>query len=96
MIQVRAAGGLRTGDLPRHERLAALYRFHNGEAPAEVRFFAVDTALTDPDAIDWTTFPMLDALEAVTRDELARLRALVPEGAPPPSRRGVSAWGLGW
>jgi hypothetical protein len=77
------------------DRLAALYRFQNGEAPAGLRF--VDprrqAAVTDPAEIDWTHFPVLDALEAVTRDELHRLRALLsPEHTPTPPNGMV--WGV--
>jgi len=72
----------------RQVRLAALYRFQNGEAPAGLRFVDPSraAAVTDPAEIDWTHFPVLDALEAVTRDELRRLRALLSaEATPTPS-----------
>jgi hypothetical protein len=63
----------------RQERLAALYRFQMGQALSDVRL--VDAGgtreVTDPAQIDWTHFPVLDALEAVTRDELHRLRSLL-------------------
>jgi hypothetical protein len=63
------------------ERLAALYRFQNGERwPDHCPLLLIDAGdaeLTDPAQIDWENFPVLAALEAVTRDELRRLRRLL-------------------
>ena len=66
-------------NMSRAERLAALYRFQNGEAPPGGHFYDPQhqAEVTDPGQIDWTHFPMIDALEAVTRDELQRLRSLL-------------------
>lgn len=72
----------------RQERLAALYRFQNGQQPTDVRFVHVGEhasgtrEVTDPAQIDWTHFPVIDAMEAVTRDELRRLRSLLRADAP--------------
>jgi hypothetical protein len=76
---LRAPGEAASADVPRAERLAALYRFQNGEAPAGRHFYDPDlkAVVTDPGQVDWTAFPVIDALEAVTRDELHRLRALL-------------------
>lgn len=93
-----------SGDVSRAERLAALYRFQNGEAPSGRHFYdpALQSEVTDPGQVDWTHFPVIDALEAVTRDELQRLRALLradavatPGGEParPTPPHGL-VWGL--
>lgn len=78
-IQLEIAGGELPGDLSRAERLAALYRFQNGEAPPELRLFDPHAreVVTDPAQIDWAQFPLVSALEAVGHDELSRLRALL-------------------
>jgi hypothetical protein len=36
-----------------------------------------EVVLTDPGEVDWDKFPVVAALEAVTRDELSRLRSLL-------------------
>jgi hypothetical protein len=83
-IQVHDPGGGRA--LEASERLAALYRFQNGEVLAGYRFTAglrsmgeppLAAVVTDPADVDWEAFPILAALEAVTCDELRRLRALL-------------------
>jgi hypothetical protein len=65
-------------ELGASERLAALYRFQNRETLADVRFVdeAEQATITDPEQIDWATFPVILALEAVTREELQRLHSL--------------------
>lgn len=89
------------GTLSRHERLAVLYRFQNGETPRHVRLVDPQrkAVVTDPAEIDWTHFPVLDALEAVTRDELRQLRCLLhtdgtPSPAPPPTPPFGMSWGI--
>jgi hypothetical protein len=79
------------------ERLAALYRFQTGEAPPGLSV-SVGSAgdvevIGDPADVDWAGFPELLALEAVTREELRRLRSLLradlsmpPEELPTPPR----------
>lgn len=69
------------GALDATERLAALYRFQNGERTGDLRFVrgGLDGQVTDPAEVDWDTFPVLAALEAVTRDEIRRLRTLGAE-----------------
>jgi len=76
---LQAPGEAVSMDVSRTERLAALYRFQNGEAPAGRHFYDPDlkAVVTDPGQVDWTAFPVIDALEAVTRDELQRLRSLL-------------------
>jgi hypothetical protein len=72
------AHGLR--ELGATERLVALYRFHSGERPTDHRFLLEggrEPDLTDAAAVDWEAFPMLAALEAVSCDELGRLRRLL-------------------
>lgn len=85
-------------ELSRHERLAALYRFQNGQPLADLRL--VDPArraeLTDPAQIDWTHFPVVDALEAVTRDELRRLRSLLRAEASSAGRAPTPPNGMVW
>jgi hypothetical protein len=78
-ILLETPGGGGDAELSRPERLAALYRFQNGEAPVDVRLIDPhrQAVVTDPGDIDWTHFPVVDALEAVTRDELNRLRSLL-------------------
>jgi hypothetical protein len=90
-IQVHYAGRGR-GDLDAAERLAALYRLQNGESAADhgVAYFVEgrrETFVTDPGEIDWDSFPLVAALEAVTRDELGRLHRLFDLGksSPPTS-----------
>jgi len=66
-----------------NERLAALYRFQSaGRSPGH-RFYAADvkreTEIVEPDQVDWSGFPVIAALEAVTYDELRRLRMLLTE-----------------
>jgi len=78
------------------ERLAALYRLQTGE-PGAVDGFAYfvhgrcDAPVTDPGQVDWDRFPVLAALEAVTTDELRRLREILADSdddttVPPYSR----------
>jgi hypothetical protein len=90
-IQVQRPGGGRLSDPG--ERLAALYRFQNGQGPAEHRFVrGAEAVSVDPSDVDWEAFPVLTALEAVTRDELRRLRSLLrPDLADEPTPQ---AWGL--
>jgi hypothetical protein len=94
--------------IPRGRWLAALYRLQNGEPIDGLQL--VDPAravpLTDPADVDWTGFPVLEALEATARDELRMLRSLLDEpphplASPPPPRRedaftppGGLVWGL--
>jgi hypothetical protein len=95
-IRVRGPGD--AGELVAAERLAALYHFQNGErAPGHCFIDALREAeVTDPAEVDWSSFPVLAALEAVTCDELRRLRLLLRGSAADaqaaPSRS--SAWGL--
>ncbi len=82
-------------------------RLQSGEAPADHRFLAEGRSeVVDALDVDWDGFPMLAALEAVTRDELRhRLRrllhtdwmALSPVPPPPASRPGTDGparWGF--
>ncbi len=101
-VRVFAPGGghgERERELGAAERLAALYRFQSGDAAADQRFVvgveaSREAPLTDPAEVDWSGFPVLAALEAVTHDELRRLRrllrsdwiALNPVPPGPPSR----------
>ena len=75
----------------RSERLAALYRFQNGEASPDLALAFVDGAnevfVTDPAEVDWSGFPLIDALEAVAADEIRRLRNLFGAGGPASVRR---------
>ena len=99
-IRVRGPGAVR--DEPREldagERLAALYRFQNGEVPADHCFLALvdgqrGVPVSNPADVDWDTFPVLAALEAVTRDELRRLRNILrDEDLPAPTSSGT--WAL--
>ncbi|MFT3765584.1 MAG: hypothetical protein QM820_08730 [Minicystis sp.] len=85
------------GELSRPERLAALYRFQNGESPRDLRLVDPQrqAVVTDPAEIDWTSFPVIDALEAVTRDELQRLRSLLrAEAGPSPARPPTPPFGM--
>ena len=66
------------------ERLAALYRFQSvGRSPGHAFFVTADgkrdLEIDRPDQVDWTGFPVIAALEAVTYDELRRLRLLLTE-----------------
>jgi len=81
------------GDGADGERLAALYRFQSGQPSPDVRIIDPwrQSEVTDPADVDWTNFPVVDALEAVTRDELHRLRSLLRADAPP-----AVPDGLGW
>lgn len=85
-IRLEDAGGgegVERVERSRHELLAALYRFQNGEALTDLRLVDPHAreVVTDPAQIDWAQFPELSALEAVTRDELHRLRALLASDA---------------
>jgi hypothetical protein len=72
----------------RTARLAALCRFQNGDLPEGVSLFdEAHAAVTDPGAIDWAGFPVVDALEAVVRDELERMNHLFRAGGPASVRR---------
>ena len=86
-IQLEIAGGAVTGEISRSERLAALYRFQNGETLPDLRLVDPHACevVTDPAQIDWAQFPVVSALEAVGRDELCRLRALLRADAGAPS-----------
>ncbi len=44
-----------------------------------------DARVTNPAQVDWDRFPVLAALEAVTTDELRRLRQLLVEGDDDPT-----------
>jgi hypothetical protein len=90
--------------------LAALHRLQNGEALGGLRLVgrghghdAHTAVVTDPAEVDWTGFPILEALEAVSRDELRRLRSLLDETlhpcASPPRDDGLTppgglVWGI--
>ena len=78
-IQVQGKSGGRPLDAV--ERLAALYRFQTGEGSTDLRFVRggplAKAEVTDPADVDWDAFPVLAALEAVTWDELRRLRSLL-------------------
>jgi hypothetical protein len=90
-IQLEDAGGGEREGISRHERLAALYRFQNGEALTDLRLVdpLARVEVTDPAQIDWAQFPELSALEAVTRDELHRLRTLLRADAGVEPRRAL-------
>lgn len=94
-ILFQTAGTEQRRELPRGERLAALYRFQNGQTLADLH--PVDPGrcaeITDPAEIDWTDFPVVEALEAVTKDELAQLRSLLHADAAPTPPHGM-VWGL--
>ena len=101
LLQTPGAARVACSDVPRAERLAALYRFQNGEASAGRRFYDPDlqAEVTDPGQVDWTHFPVIDALEAVTRDELQRLRSLLRADAvsgpgPTPTPPNGLVWGI--
>ncbi len=82
-IRVLGAGAPGQGALAGADRLAALYRFQNGEPSPGHRFFvegAREGEAVDPEQFDWSTFPVFAALEAVTRDEVRRLRSLLHDG----------------
>jgi hypothetical protein len=93
-----APSGLsRLTELSRPERLALLYRFQNGEAPLELRLVdpVREAVITAPAEIDWSHFPVLEALEAVTRDELHRLRTLLrADTTPTPTPTSGLLWGV--
>jgi len=109
-IQVQGPGSGRDElrELDRTERLAALYRFQNGEVSADHSFVHLveghrGAQVTDPADVDWDTFPLLAALEAVTRDELRRLRDVLradPANAtatrppPPASPTSSGTWAI--
>jgi hypothetical protein len=80
-VQVHGSG---RGELRAEERLAALYRFQNREPQADLCFIDAprDARVADPAEIDWSSFPLIHALEAVTHEELRLLRSLL-EGARP-------------
>ncbi len=75
----------------RGERLAALYRFQNREAcldhaPALIVADQDGDAarlINDPADVDWSGFPVIQAIEAVTHEELCRLRSLLSAGDRP-------------
>jgi len=91
-IRVHGPGRHELRELEAAERLAALYRFQTGEVPADHCFTRMvdgrsGVEVKDPAEIDWDTFPVLAALEAITRDELRRLRHILRadnDGGPPP------------
>jgi hypothetical protein len=104
-VQGPAASRDELRELDTSERLAALYRLQIGQAPSDHCFFTlVDgqrrATVGDPADVDWDMFPVLAALEAVTRDELRRLRHilradpanLVDEDPPAPTSSGT--WAL--
>jgi hypothetical protein len=82
-VQVFAAAnvGGEGEKLDLNERLVALYRLQNREDTRELFYGSLDDGrhapITDPADIDWDRFPVLAALEAVTFDELRRLRGLL-------------------
>ncbi len=80
-VQVHSTG---RGELRAEGRLAALYRFQNGEPQAALCFIdgPRDARVTDPAEIDWSAFPLIHALEAVTHEELSRLRSLLESARP--------------
>jgi hypothetical protein len=101
-LEVRRTGEGQVGHLDGGERLAALYRFQNGEAVGDHVFVAsgegrARVEVKNPADVEWDTFPVLAALEAVTRDELRRLRRLlrsdpanhVEEDPPAPTSSGT-------
>ncbi len=74
----RARDGRELRKLEATERLVALYRLQNGEPSPEHCFTPVVTSAAE---VDWEGFPLLAALEAVTFDELRRLRGLLGASA---------------
>ncbi len=60
-------------------RLVALYRLQTGEAGRELCFTrpGEDGPVLGAPDVEWDGFPMIAALEAVTFDELRRLRGLL-------------------
>jgi hypothetical protein len=97
-IEARPTGSDDCVGVPRGLRLAALYRLQNGEALGGLRLVDPVRAvpMTDPADIDWTGFPVLEALEAVARDELRLLRNLLDETPPahPVERPREDMWGI--
>jgi hypothetical protein len=99
-LRLQAPGDAGARAVSRSDRLAALYRFQNGEAPAGLVLVDPrhEAVVTDPADVDWTHFPLVDALEAVSRDEIARLRTLLssPPSAAASSRPATPPLGLVW
>jgi hypothetical protein len=104
-LEVLRTGPGQVGELDAGERLAALYRFQNGVADDDHAFIAITEGrsrveVKSPADVDWDAFPVLAALEAVTRDELRRLRRIlrsdpannVDEDPPAPTTSGT--WAL--
>jgi hypothetical protein len=82
------AGGAEDLDkLDTTERLVALYHLQNGERTGARFYRFLDDGRSDsirePEEIDWEGFPVLAALEAITYDELRRLRGLLRSDFPP-------------
>jgi hypothetical protein len=101
-LTVQRTGEGQVGHLDGGERLAALYRFQNGDAGGDHAFLAPGEGRARIEVksaadVDWDAFPVLAALEAVTRDELCRLRRilrsdpanLVDEDPPAPTSSGT-------
>ena len=102
-LSVQRTGEGQAGHLDGAERLAALYRFQNGDVGGDHAFISLGEGrarveVDSPADVDWDTFPVLAALEAVTRDELRRLRHvlradpanhLVDEDLPSPTSSGT-------
>jgi hypothetical protein len=112
---LRVRGPTGAGRSDRHElhgseRLVALYRFQNGEGADHAFGCSIggdgrrEVVVTDPGQVDWDSFPLVAALEAVTHDELSRLRSLLRSpsshdvdagGSAPQTRVPDGSWGLG-
>jgi hypothetical protein len=99
-LTVHRTGEGQEGLLDGSERLAALYRFQNGDAGDHAVVVGEGRArveVTSPADVDWDAFHVLAALEAVTRDELRRLRRIlrsdpanhVDEDPPAPTSSGT-------
>jgi hypothetical protein len=100
-LTVQRTGEGQGGHLDGSERLAALYRFQNGDAGGDHAFVLGEgrarVEVDSPADVDWDAFPVLAALEAVTRDELRRLRSIlrsdpanrVDEDPPAPTSSGT-------
>lgn len=87
ILLLRPTSASGCGELSRSEWLAALYRFQNAEAPSDLCVVDPmrDVVVTDAAEVDWTHFPVVEALEAITYDELRRLRSLLSTDCASPA-----------